>query len=117
MKQKSTTKTEKVLAVMRVLTWIGFIGLLIDAGTILTITCTGLIKPVTLRSPYVSPVFDRLYWDYAGSTWFDVSVVFLLVFALTAAKAFLFYILIKFLSKVQLREPFTREIVRRIEQI
>jgi len=86
MKQQLTTKTERVLGVMRVMTWIGFIWLLIEAGTILT-------------------------------TFLDIGIAFLLAFALTAAKAFLFYILIKFLSKVQLRKPFTLEIVRRIQQI
>jgi hypothetical protein len=103
---------------MRVLTWLGFIGLLIDAGTILTIYCIGLFRPSALRSPNVTPVFDRFFGDYIEyTTWFDISIAFLLAFALTATKAFLFYILIKFLSKVQVREPFTREIVRRIEQI
>src|SRR5579863_6922390 len=111
MKQQSTTKTERVLAIMRVLTWLGFIGLLIDAGTILTIYCIGLIRPSSLRGPDVRPVIYRFFGNYIEyTTWLDVSVAFLLAFALTAAKAFLFYILIKFLSKVELREPFTREI-------
>jgi hypothetical protein len=118
MKQHSSTRTEKVLGVMRILTRLGFIGLLIEAGIILSLYCVALIKPSALRSPYVSPVFDRFFGHFIKyTTWFDINVAFLLAFALTAAKAFLFYLLIKFLSKVQLRKPFTLEIVRRIQQI
>jgi hypothetical protein len=118
MKQQSTTKTERLLSIMRVLTWLGFIGLLIDAGTILTIYCIGLFRPSSLRGPGIRPVFDRFFGSYIQyTTWFDVSVAFLLAFALTVVKAFLFYLLIRILSKVQLRKPFTLEIVRRIEQI
>jgi hypothetical protein len=118
MKQPLTTKTERLLAVMRVLTWIGFIGLLIDAGTLLTLYCTALIRLTSVRGPVAGPIFNRFFGDYIGySTWFDVSVAVLLAFALIVAKAILLYFLIKILSKVQLRKPFTLEIVRRIEQI
>jgi hypothetical protein len=118
MKQKSTTKTERVLAVMRVLTWIGFIGLLIDAGAMLTVYCIAVIRGSAPTGSLARPAFSWFFWNYTRyNTMLDVSIAFLLALALTVAKVFLFYILIKILSKVQLRKPFTLEIVRRIEQI
>lgn len=113
MESKSKTKTESILVVLNVLAWIAFIGFLIEAGAILVSFGVSLINPGTAKNLYKTLDLEGLrqysFWYYAGH-------VSLLV-AFSALKAYVWFLVIKTISKINLVSPFTREVAKKLENI
>ncbi|MEO7766322.1 MAG: DUF2975 domain-containing protein [Ferruginibacter sp.] len=106
-------KTEKLLAVMNVLTWITFIGLLIKSGAILTTYVMSIGNPVGAKNLYMELNLYSLrqfnFWNYTTTVSF--------LFALAVLEAYTAYLVIKVLSKIKLANPFTIEVSILLEKI
>jgi hypothetical protein len=110
-KIKTKTRTEHILTIMYVLAWVTFIGLLIHAGAILFSYGVSCVNPEGAKNLYKGLSLITLrqfsFWHYTLS-------VFLMV-TLLSMKAFVFYLVIKVLSKVNLVNPFKIELARLLE--
>lgn len=92
---KTNTRTKQILVVMHILTWIAFIGLCVQTGAIL-----------------ISYGVSRVNGEGAKDL-FSVSFIA----ALSGMKAYVLYLVIKALSKVNLVTPFKIEVVRILEKM
>src|SRR6187397_3167939 len=99
------TKTEQILAVMNVLAWVAFIGLMIKAGAILTSYGVSIWNPAASKNLYMKLNLENLrkfnFWHYTG-------IVSMLI-ALEILKGYIAFLVIKVLSKIKLSNPFTNE--------
>ena len=107
------TRTEQILKVMNVLTWIAFIGLMIEAGSILVSYGVCLVNPEGIRNLYKGLDLYKLwqfdFWHYT------LTVAFMV--ALAILKAYVAHLVIKILSIIKLSNPFTMEISDILERI
>jgi len=109
----SRTTTAKVLIVMNVLAWIAFIGFMIDAGAILTSYIASCFDLQLVKRMYKSLETSLVYTN--GFEVYTFYVSFAL--ALQVIKAYISFEVIKVLSRVSLRDPFTNNVARRLERI
>ena len=107
------TKTEQILAVMNVLAWVAFIGLMIKAGAILTSYGVSICNPAASKNLYMKLNLENLrefnFWHYTG--------IVSMLFALEILKAYIAFLVIKVLSKIKLSNPFTNEVSEVLERI
>ena len=107
------TITEKILNIMLVLTWIAFIGLMVEAGILLVSYVITCIKPEITKNLYLgSNLYELMqlgFWNYSIKVYF--------MFSLLGMKAFIAFLVIKTLSKVNLVNPFTAAVSQRIALI
>lgn len=111
------TKTKQLLKVMKVLTWVVFLGLCIKTGAILF----SYLISVFNNSVAASDLYLGL--DLSELKSFDVkhysTLVFLIV-ALSALKAFMFYYVIKIFMNINFENPFTEitgSLIRKISYV
>jgi len=113
MENKSKTRTEQILMVLNVLAWVAFVGFMIEAGAILVSFGVSWIKPEAAKKLYKGLDLEGLrqysFWYYAG-------YVSLLV-AFSALKAWVWFMVIKTISKINLTSPFTMEVGKNLENI
>ena len=110
---KTTTKTQHILQAMQILSWIAFIGLLIEVGAILFSYIVSLINPEATGKLY--KLTDLSHLRELSFTYYTISVSFIL--ALAAMKAYIAYLLIKVLTKVNLADPFQMKVALLLEKI
>lgn len=107
------TQTETILTIMNVLTWIVFIGLMIEAGAVLVSYGVGIINPAAVTKMYKGLDFYGLsqydFWLYTGII--SLKAAILIIEAYTA------YIVIKVLSTIKITNPFTMDVAQRLEKI
>lgn len=110
---ENQTKTKQILQVMHVLTWIAFIGLMIDTGAVLVSYVVSCVNPEAAKHLYKELNFEELrefgIWQYTMSISFIIAV--------SGMKAYVLFLVIKALSKVNLANPFTNEVVEILENI
>lgn len=110
---KNRTRTQQILVVMHVLAWVAFIGLVIKTGALLTSYGISWINPGAADDLYrgldLSNLREFSFWQYSQS------VSFLIAF--DAMRAFVMFLVIRTLSKVNLVSPFTREVCGSVEKI
>jgi Protein of unknown function (DUF2975) len=98
---------------MYILAWVAFIGLMIKAGAILISYGVSCVNPEAASNLYkgmdLYPLRQYSFWHYTRTISFMV--------AISGMKAFVLFLVIKTLSKVNLMNPFTIEVARNIERI
>jgi hypothetical protein len=107
----STIKTNNyLLKGLQVVAWIIFIGLSIEAGAMCVNFAFSLFKPASVPVLYQSLDLSGLYqsnqWAFFGMYSFVLSI--------SVLKAYLFYIVIKLVSRINLKKPFIREVSTQI---
>lgn len=108
------TNTETILTVLKVLAWIVFIGLCINCGSQIVAFIIGFIKPEWTQNMYnVDTNWFKLREE---GEWIYVCAMSLII-AISAFKAYIWYILIELLSKLNLQSPFTMEVAKKLESI
>jgi|SRR6516164_7331632 hypothetical protein len=107
------TKTDFLLAVMNVFSWIAFIGLCIKAGSILISYGVSLKHPIASKDLYMgfdlSGIRDYDFIHYTGSV--------LLMSAIIILEAYAAYLVTRALSKIKMASPFTLEVSNRLVRI
>jgi hypothetical protein len=107
------TKTETILMVMNVIAWITFVGLMIEAGAILTTYVVGLVNPKIVSKLYKGMDWDNLrqydVWYYTGIITLKAAILIL--------EAYTAYMVIKVLTTIKMTNPFTMQVAKRLENI
>ncbi len=104
---------QPTLMLITVIIWSIFIGLYIQAGTLLFTFTYSFFKPTVAQDLYeglnLYPLFREEVWFYGGIVTLILSVAFL--------KAKLFFTMIQIFLKIDLMHPFSKEIGRRISNL
>jgi hypothetical protein len=113
MEIRTKTKTEQILTVMLILTWVVFIGLMIQAGAILFTYGISCVNPEAGKNLYKGlNLYDLEQFNF---WYYTLSVAFMV--AISCMKAFMSFLVIKTLSKVNLANPFKIEVAQILERI
>jgi hypothetical protein len=107
------SRTEKILAVMYVLAWIAFIGLIVEVGAILISYGVSVANPVAAKDLYMKM---NLYGLRQSNFWY-YTVKIAMVIALLVLKAYTAWLVVKVLYKIKLTDPFTMEVANVLERI
>lgn len=95
---------------LKIITWIIFVGLCIEAGGLLVNFFFSLYDPEFVQNLYnkldLSKLYERSKWLFFGMYSFLLFIAFL--------KAHLFYIVIKLVIKIDLSKPFNVNVSRQI---
>ena len=99
-----------VFIVLTIVAWLIFVGLSIEAGGWLVNFCFSLFKPEMVRNLYqkmdLSDIYNRSRFSYFS--------IYSLILSLSMLKAFLFYIVIMLMHKMDLSKPFHAFVARQI---
>lgn len=107
-------KTKQVLSIMKIISWIIFIGLCIKAGAIIITTFISFfINPEAARNLYLGLNMFNLY---EFSHWYYLSMLFLII-SILILKAYMFYLVIKIFSKIHINNPFSSNVAYLISKI
>jgi predicted PurR-regulated permease PerM len=107
-------KTKQILELMKVGSWIIFIGFCIKAGAILFSTIVSLyLNPESAENLYLGLDLSKLY---LYSQQYYIYLISFIV-AIAILQAYLFWLLIRTLSKIYFKHPFTVEVAKMISQI
>ncbi|RAJ05467.1 Protein of unknown function (DUF2975) [Chitinophaga skermanii] len=109
----SPTRTQQLLKVMYVCAWIIFVGLSIEAGSVVVSGVVGYYKPEMVGKMY-KPVDLTALKGF--SDWYYIGMISLLI-GYSIFKAHIAYMMIKVLESVKLESPFTKKIVKLLEGI
>lgn len=108
------TKTDRILAILKVISWIVYIGLCIATGVLITSFILTLIGDSQLRKDVdIGVDLSNLYAFSKG----HYIVLMVMAIALSATKAGLFYKVIQLFSKLNLSHPFSEGIAAIILKI
>lgn len=107
------TKTEQILAVMNVLSWILYIGLMIQAGAMLIAYGVSTVNPIASKDLYKGL---NLY-DLRQADFLQYTITMAFKIALIVIKCHVAYLVTRILSKIKLESPFTIEVSRLLEKI
>lgn len=106
-------RTELILTIMHVLSWVVFIGIMIKAGAIIISYAVSIGNPEGAKNLYRGLNLFSLrqydFWDYTRT----VS----LMVAMELFKAYIAFLVIRVLSKIKLSNPFTLEIAVMLDRI
>jgi len=107
-------KTHELLIVMKVLTWVIFVGLCIKTGAlVISFVVSEFINPLASRNLYLGFNLSNLKAFSNG----HYSAMLLLLIVLSALKAFMFYLVIKFFLRLNLMNPFSSDVALLIKKI
>lgn len=107
------TSAKQILTILHVVCWVVFIGLMINAGAIAFSYVLSLFVSKGASNLYEGLNLSELK-QY--STWHYTCIVSFMV-ALPALKAYLFYLVIRIFSKIDLDHPFSAQMADLILQI
>jgi len=108
------TKTETILMVSKFLALLGALSYSILCGSQLTTLVASFINPDWAKRTY--EVDLNMFSIREHSTWYYVSAMSLTI-AVSAIKAFIWYVVFELLSKLKLQTPFTMEVEKKLEKI
>ncbi|MEJ8758284.1 DUF2975 domain-containing protein [Pontibacter sp. H259] len=113
MEKHTKTRTEVILKTMHVLAWIAFIGLFAKTAIFLFSYGFSYFKPIAAQNFY-----DGLnLFSLRQSSFYNYSLHVSFMIALSAMKAYIAYLVIQTLSKVNLQNPFSAEVAGRVETL
>lgn len=110
------TRTEQVLKILRILSWVIFIGVCIEAGgSIFSAFYTLVINPVNAATFWVGNDLSGLYRYDPGHFFAET----LLISIASVMKACIFYLIIKMLhnKKLNMSQPFSSEVKNFIRKV
>lgn len=107
------TRTKKILRFALIMTWIVFIGLMVQCGAVLVSYGVSVFNPQAAKNLYLG--LDLYAIHVFSFEHYTVAVFF--TAAILAMKAFIAYIVIRDLSEVKLENPFTADTAWTLEWI
>ncbi|CAM4209140.1 DUF2975 domain-containing protein [Aquirufa beregesia] len=107
------TKTASILATMNVLSWIAYIGISIKCGAIIFTYVLSLFNEQVAKDLYQGL---NLY-DLKNESFLHYSLIVGITAGLLALKAYVAHLVIKVLSKINLKSPFDMEVALQMEKI
>ena len=98
---------------LRVIAWIIFVGLCIEAGALLVNFIISIYKPEIVSRLYEKLDLSELY-AYSESAYYNM---YSFILAIAILKAYLFYVVIELVSKLSLSKPFSDYVADKISKI
>lgn len=108
-----STTNKFVFKALHVVAWIIFIGLCIEGGALIVNFIFSLFKPEVLEKLYQKLNLSSMY-SRSQTAYF---AMYSLIITIAVLKAYLFYIIIKLVSKINLQKPFSSTVAEQITQI
>ena len=106
-------KNTFVFKALGIVAWVIFVGLCIEAGGLIVNFIFSLFKPEIVQNLYnnldLSEMYDRNKWAYFS--------IYSFIIIISVLKAYLFYVVIKLITKLDLSNPFNRFVSEQIVQI
>lgn len=107
-------KTKQILDIMKIVSWIIFIGLCIKAGALIISFFVSLfVNPEAASNLYLGLNLSEIY--NSNKTYYIITVLYII--SIAALKAYLFYWVIKIFLKINLEQPFSLAVGRLINTI
>ncbi len=98
---------------LHIVAWVIFVGLCIEAGGLIVNFIFSLYKPEFVQNLYqkldLSEMYNRSKWVFFG--------IYSFILFISLLKAYLFYVVIMLLSKLNLSKPFNSFVSEQITQI
>ncbi len=98
---------------LKIIAWIIFVGLCIEAGGLIVNFIFSLYNPEFVQNLYqkldLSEMYGRSKWAFFG--------MYSFILIISILKAFLFYIVIRLVTKINLSKPFNSFVSRQVLQI
>lgn len=102
-----------IFQALHIIAWIIFVGLCIEAGALLVNFVYSMFNPKVLHNLYqkldLSELYTQSKWTFFG--------IYSFILIISILKAYLFYIVVKLTSKLNLIKPFTPTVLKQIHQI
>lgn len=106
-------KTNQILGILTVVSWVLFLGLCISTGSILISFIVSLFNPEGAYNLYMGMNLSKLY---EFSKWHYIAMASLVII-LSALKAYLFFWVVKIISKINVTHPFSKDIANIISKM
>ena len=106
-------KTEKLLKIMKFFSWLAFIGLMIKSGTILVTYILSIENPEASKNIYEGL---NLY-EYRNYSFIQYSFIISYKVLLFSIEAYIAFLVIKLLRKLNIKQPFNFDVQRGMKQI
>ena len=107
------TKTNTLLMVMYVLSWLALAGIIVKGSAFLITYCVSITNPSGAKNLYMGLNFaDLRQFDFVQYTG-----VMILLIALEVLQGYVAVMVIKVLSQIKMTSPFTMEVARKLERI
>lgn len=108
------SKTNKFVFIgLHIISWIIFVGLSIEAGALIVNFIVSIYNPDFVKNLYqkldLSEMYERSKWVFFG--------IYSFILFIAVMKAYLFYLVIRLLNKLDLTKPFTSYVAEQITQI
>jgi Protein of unknown function (DUF2975) len=108
------SKTNKFVFIgLHIVAWLIFVGLSIEAGGLIVNFIFSIFKPEMVQNLYqkldLSEMYNRSKWAYYG--------MYSFILVISILKAYLFYLVIELIIKLDLSKPFSRFVSKKISQI
>ena len=98
---------------LHIVAWVIFVGLCIEAGGLIVNFVFSIYKPEFVQNLYqkldLSEMYNRSKWAFFG--------MYSFILFISLLKAYLFYVVIRLLSKLNLSKPFNSFVSEQITQI
>jgi hypothetical protein len=98
--------TERILKIMKFFSWFAFIGLLIKSGTILVTYLLSISNAEAAKNMYEGL---NLY-EYLNYSFLNYTIIVFYKIILFAVEAYIAYLIIKLLKKLNLKQPFSIDV-------
>ncbi len=102
-----------VFTALKIVSWVIFVGLCIEAGGLIVNFIFSLYKPEFVQNLYqkldLSEMYERSKWAFFS--------MYSFILVISILKAVLFYIVIILVSKIDLSKPFNSFVSRQVSQI
>lgn len=102
-----------IFTALKVIAWIIFVGLCIEAGALLTNFIISLYNPEVIQRLYqkldLSALYEKSKWAYFS--------MYSFILVISVLKAVLFYIVIRLVSKIDLSRPFNYFVAKQVSLI
>lgn len=99
-----------VFTVVKIVSWVIFVGLCIEAGGLIVNFIFSLYKPEFVQNLYqkldLSVMYERSKWTFFS--------MYSFILVISILKAVLFYVVIRLVSKIDLTKPFNSFVSRQI---
>lgn len=106
-------KNDLIFKGLQVIAWIIFVGLCIEAGALIVNFIISLFKPEITQNLYqkldLHDMYNRNKWAFFG--------MYTFILVISILKAYMFYVVITLVTKLDLTKPFNSFVAKRIRQI
>ena len=108
---KTKVKTPSYIFMgLKIVSWVIFVGLCIEAGGLIVNFFFSLFKPEFVQNLYQKLDLSQMY---ESNKWFFFSMYSFILF-IAILKAYLFYIVVRLVTKIDLEKPFNTYVAKQI---